>query len=95
MKTLLFTLVTLFFSSTALATGGGGGGNPGPAAGVNISASHCFDANAKRIKGSATMKKERRCPVTGVNQIDLLNYNNFYGNKPKNETLSMIQKRKN
>ncbi|TKB48699.1 hypothetical protein FCL40_11130 [Ferrimonas sediminicola] len=89
MKSLL--LVTLVFSAAALATGGGGSGYPGPAYANNTAASHCYDAKGKRIKGSAVMKQERRCPITGVDAIDMVNYNNFYGNKPKGETLSMIR----
>lgn len=90
MKSLL--LVTLVFSGAAMATGGGGGGGyPGPAYANANSATHCYDVQGKRIKNSAEMKKERQCPVTGNDAIDLLNYNNFYGNKPKGETLSMIR----
>ncbi|GAB3534711.1 MULTISPECIES: hypothetical protein [Photobacterium] len=87
----------LLLSSSVLASNGGGnggslGGNPGAASGaVNAKIAVCLDGSGEQIPGSYQTKLDRKCKLTGHDMIDLINYNNFYRNKPNGESLSDIR----
>ncbi|PSW07213.1 hypothetical protein [Photobacterium lipolyticum] len=91
----LFAIMMLSLSGYVLAYGGGGsyGGNPAVSTGAvkNIT-SVCLDKKGKPIAKTQSLKLSRECSLTGVTSIDLTNYDNFYKNKPKNETLADIRK---
>ncbi|MGF1738370.1 hypothetical protein [Photobacterium satsumensis] len=94
MRYALYLCTSLFFSSSVLAFGSGGslGGNPGEASGgVNAKTPVCLDVSGERIPDSFQTKYQRQCTLTGNTMIDLINYNNYYRNKPKGESLSDIK----
>lgn len=94
MKKILGICGMLLFSSSVLAFGSGGGlgGNPGEASGaVNAKIGVCLDASGEQIQGSYQTKLDRKCELTGHDMIDLINYNNFYRNKPNGESLTDIR----
>lgn len=94
MKSVVAAASLLVFSNTVLAFGSGGvlGGNPGEASGaVNAKIAVCLDAAGNQIPGSYQTKLDRQCQLTGDDMIDLINYNNFYRNKPNGESLSDIR----
>ncbi|MGF1761075.1 hypothetical protein L4D76_24755 [Photobacterium sagamiensis] len=93
----LFAIMMLSLSGYVFAYGGGGsyGGNPAVSTGAvkNVS-SVCLNKDGKAIAKSHSLKLSRECSLTGVTTIDLTNYDNFYDNKPKNETLADIRRMK-
>ncbi|UXI00646.1 hypothetical protein [Photobacterium sp. TY1-4] len=94
MKNVIAAASLLMFSHAVLAFGSGGvlGGNPGEASGaVNARIAVCLDASGQQIPGSYQDKLDRQCRVTGIDRIDLINYNNFYRNKPNGESLADIR----
>ncbi|WP_299015965.1 hypothetical protein [uncultured Photobacterium sp.] len=94
MKKILAVCGLILFSSSVFAFGSGGvlGGNPGEASGaVNAKIAVCLDASGEQIPNSYQTKLDRKCDLTGRDMIDLINYNNFYRNKPNGESLSDIR----
>ncbi|PSW11084.1 hypothetical protein C9J01_16575 [Photobacterium rosenbergii] len=94
MRYVLCLCASLFFSTSVLAFGSGGslGGNPGEASGgVNAKTPLCLDVTGERIPDSYQTKYQRQCEITGNTMVDLINYNNYYRNKPNGESLSDIR----
>ncbi|MDX1301844.1 hypothetical protein [Photobacterium sp.] len=90
----LFAIIMLSLSSYVFAFGSGGsyGGNPAISTGaLRNFISVCLDKNGDAITKSHSQKLNRKCAITGVTVIDLINYDNFYDNKPKGETLVDIR----
>ncbi|ELR65181.1 hypothetical protein C942_01753 [Photobacterium marinum] len=98
MKKILGIFGLMLFSGSVFAFGSGGvlGGNPGEASGaVNAKIAVCLNASGEQIPGSYQTKLNRQCELTGRDMIDLINYNNFYRNKPNGESLSDIRAKRN
>lgn len=98
MKKILGICGLMLFSGSVFAFGSGGvlGGNPGEASGaVNAKIAVCLNASGEQIPGSYQTKLNRQCELTGRDMIDLINYNNFYRNKPNGESLSDIRAKRN
>ncbi|WP_064605542.1 hypothetical protein [Photobacterium sp. J15] len=98
MKKILGICSLMLFSGSVFAFGSGGvlGGNPGEASGaVNAKIAVCLNASGEQIPGSYQTKLNRQCELTGRDMIDLINYNNFYRNKPNGESLSDIRAKRN
>lgn len=96
MKKILGICGLVLFSGSVFAFGSGGvlGGNPGEASGaVNTKMAVCLDASGNQIPHSYQTKLDRKCELTGQDMIDLINYNNFYRNKPNGESLADIRSR--
>ncbi|WEM41696.1 hypothetical protein PTW35_13870 [Photobacterium sp. DA100] len=94
MRYVLCLCASLLFSSSVLAFGSGGslGANPGEASGaVNAKTPLCLDASGERIPDSYQIKYQRQCEITGNTMVDIINYNNYYRNKPSGESLSDIK----
>ncbi|MCW8328111.1 hypothetical protein MD588_04750 [Photobacterium sp. SDRW27] len=94
MSRILLFCSMMFMSTSVLAFGSGGvlGGNPGEASGaVNAKIAVCLDASGEQIANSYQTKLDRKCKLTGKDMIDLINYNNYYRNKPNGESLSDIR----
>ena len=90
----LFGLILFSGSVFAFGSGGGLGANPGAASGaVNAKIAVCLDGSGEQIPDSHQAKLNRQCDLTGQDMIDLINYNNFYRNKPRGETLTEIRNR--
>jgi hypothetical protein len=93
MKTLL-ALFLLTASGFVLAFGSGGslGGNPAVlTGGSNINTPVCLNKRGDAIPHTESTKLNRQCSITWVKVIDRINYDDFYNNKPKGETLADVR----
>jgi hypothetical protein len=91
---ILLALFLLTASGFVLAFGSGGGlgGNPAVlTGGSNIDTPVCLNKRGDTIRHTESMKLNRQCSITWVTTIDRINYDNFYDNKPKGETLADVR----